>query len=326
MRWINIVLAALIATISALADPGDGVQFGYNPTKLQLAQAMSQPQEEPAFEETTSVEIEGKLIPGKAVLLSAILPGAGQYYAKNPIMAAAFLALEIGAWAGVAIYHKEGMDKEDEYLAYADRWWTYYDEGSFSSTYASAQSNPTDEFTYLEYEFWVAKTEGNDARSGNWLGELFGSETEEGWQDLTWEEKLEYLPSDGFTHEIDPHTKDQQYYEMVGKYDQFGAGWPDAYDAEDNPFIEVWKWSTFNQVRENYLNMRKDSNDALDMSKNFAMVVLGNHLLSAVHAGLSVTWHNRKLAREQSVEGAFNLEPKKYNNELVTMGVFCIRF
>ena len=321
MRWISVVLAALIVILPAWADPGDGGKFGYNSTRLMMAQAMSQPQEELPAASADSTQIEGKLVPGKAVLLSAILPGAGQYYAKSPIMAAAFLAIEIGAWAGVAIYHKEGMDKEDEFIAYADDHWTYLDD-VFSSTYSSAQANPADEYTYLEYEYWVATEFGNPNREGEYTEGL------DEWEQLDWDDKLEYLPSNGFTHELLPDDKDQQYYEMIGKYDQFGAGWPDAYDAEDNPFEEdnPWRFKTYNQVRENYLNLRKDSNDALDTSKNFAIVVMANHLLSALHAGLSVTWYNRKLVREQSVEGAFQLEPKKYNDEFVTMGVLRIRF
>lgn len=321
MRWISIVPTVLIIVLPAWADPGEGDKFEYNSTRLMMVQTLSQPQEELPTTSADSVQIEGKLVPGKAVLLSAILPGAGQYYAKSPIMAAAFLAIEIGAWAGVAIYHKEGMDKEDEFKAYADDHWIYLDD-VFSSTYSSAQGNPADEFTYLEYEYWVATEFGNPNREGEYAEGL------DEWEQLDWDSKLDYLPSNGFTHELQPDEKDQQYYEMIGKYDQFGAGWPDAYDAEDNPFDEdnPWRFKTYNQVRENYLNLRKDSNDALDTSKNFAMVIMGNHLLSALHAGLSVTWHNRKLARRQSVEGAFQLEPKKYNDEFVTMGVLRIRF
>ncbi len=108
MRWINVLLAALIATLPAYANPEGGSKFSYNPTRLQVAQAMSQPEEQPAPEAGVGMETESKLIPGKALLLSAILPGAGQYYARNPLMAAAFLAIEVGAWAGVAIYHGGG--------------------------------------------------------------------------------------------------------------------------------------------------------------------------------------------------------------------------
>ena len=35
------------------------------------------------------------------------------------------------------------------------------------------------------------------------------------------------IPTTGFTHQLAPYG-DQQYYEMIGKYSQFGGGWDDA--------------------------------------------------------------------------------------------------
>lgn len=319
---MNVVLAVLIVSIPVWADPGVGSKFGFNPTRLQVAQTMGQVREDPPPEAAENLDVEGRLVPGKALLLSAILPGTGQFYAKNYLFAGAFLALEVGAWYGVATYHSEGMDKEDEYIAYADQYWTYYDGSQSLGDYGS----------YLDYEFYAATEFGPDGESG---GEVYNGSVEQ-WEELTWNEKLDWLPSNGFTHELDPTDKDQQYYEMIGKYDQFGAGWPEDgdYDASwrDGPYLydatgaPTWQWQTHNSYRETYLNIRKDSNDALDRSKNFTMVVLGNHLLSALHAGFSVSLHNRKLTKEQNVEGAFNFEPKKYNDEYLAMGVLKIRF
>jgi hypothetical protein len=318
MRWMNVVLIVSLLALSAWADPGSGTKFGFNPTRLQLAQTMGKVQQAPP-EEGEAAQTEGRLVPGKALLLSAIIPGAGQFYAKNYIFAAAFLAIEVGAWYGVASYHAEGMDKEEEYIAFADDHWTYFDD---------LYSGDGDFGSYLDYEYWAASLFGPDGESGG----TDGYTNDIGiWDALTWEEKLAYLPSNGFTHELDEEDKDQQYYEMIGKYDQFGAGWPGDGDyvanyRADKTVGDGWTWQTHNSYRENYLNMRKDSNDALDRSKNFTMVVLANHLLSALHAGFNVSMHNRKLAKEQAVEGAFNLEPKKYNDEYLAMGVLRIKF
>jgi len=312
MRWFNVVLAVLILTMPLLAGDGNGSRLGFNPTKFQVQQTMNQTQSEPPSEPMPGDQIEGKLVPGKALLLSAILPGAGQFYAKNYIMSGVFLALEVGAWTGVAMYHSKGMDKEDQYLAYADDHWTYGDPGS---------GGPYD--NYFEYEYWCANQWGY-YKDGTESGLFTGTDVE--WKELTWNEKLNYLPKDGFTHELDPTEKDQQYYEEIGKYNQFATGWDD-YTEADYPFYDDWKANkTITPHRDYYLTLRKDSNDALDMSKNFTMVVMGNHLLAALHAGFSVTWHNRKLAQEQNVEGAFNVQPKMYNNEMVTMGTLTVKF
>ncbi len=309
MRWLNFVLALLVIVVPAIAGPGDGSTFGFNPGKQQVASAMAQPADDPVVQ--TNIGGEGRLVPGKALLLSGIVPGAGQFYAKSPIWAAAFLAMEVGAWAGVAMYHGEGMDKEDEFIAYADDHWTYGMPdvgGSFDS--------------YLGYEYWCATVFGKNGINEVNQDDIFtGDQT--AWNDLTWNERHYYLPVDGFTHELDPNDMDQQYYEMIGKYGQFATGWDD-YTEDDQ---STWQTnSAISPNRDNYLNMRKDSNDALDMSKNFTMVVLANHLLSALHAGFTVSRHNKNIAQEQTIEGAFNLVPKRYNDEHIAMGVLSIRF
>lgn len=321
MRWMNVILVILVVIAPVIAGTSDGNRFGFNPTRQQVALAMNQP----AGEQTSpagldSAITENKLVPGKALLLSGILPGAGQLYAKdasflgipNYFYAGFFLAMEIGAWAGVAMYHNEGMNKQDEYIAYADDHWIY-----------GAPDYGTEYDSYFGYEYWAASSYGSDG-DNNTPDDNYG-DTQTDWYDLTWSEKQQYLPSDGFTHELDPKDKDQQYYEMIGKYGQFAAGWDD-YTADNYPFNE---WRTNSKItphRDYYLNLRKKSNDALDMSKNFTMVILGNHLLSALQAGFSISLHNKKLAREKTIEGAFNLQPKKYHNETLAMGVLTIRF
>ncbi|MCX6640175.1 MAG: hypothetical protein NTW14_06790 [bacterium] len=321
MRWISIALSVLLLAVAAIANPNGESRLNYNPMRLQLAQAMTQTPEQPAPADSTTAapEIAGKLVPGKALLLSMILPGTGQIYAKSPLWGALFMAVEVGAWAGVAVYHQKGMNKDDEFHTYAEQHWAYNRD--------AIQPNTLAEFNdYSHYEYWAATIFGKDGQTG---GDPGYTGLIDEWQSLSWTEKLLYLPSDGFTHELDPNKNDQQYYEMIGKYNQFGAGWPTLGDSDLNyraATRTTWQWETKNSFRETYLNMRKESNDALNSSKDFTMVVMANHLLSALHAGFAVSVHNRKLAKEHAVEGAFRLESRRYDNEQVTMGVFRLNF
>jgi hypothetical protein len=326
MRWMSIILSVAILALNVWADPGNQSKFTYDPNRIQLAQVMTQPEASPAPDTTMGMPNlqtqNDRLNPGKALLLSAIIPGAGQFYAKSPIFGGLFIAAEIAAWYGVASYHSKGMNTDDEFHAFADQNWTYYDSlgGDFGS--------------YLSYEFWVATTYGTNGDSTTkYYGIDPGVDDFTEWQDLPWDDRLEYLPS-GFTHHLDPNDQDQQYYEMIGKYDQFWAGWPSDgnYGSGSN---QHWTWDAYenssgnwihNTYRDHYQDLRRKSNDALDMSKNFTMVVMGNHLLSALHAGFAVSMHNRKVAREQKIEGALQLEPRKYNNEHLTMATLRVKF
>jgi hypothetical protein len=80
-----------------------------------------------------------------------------------------------------------------------------------------------------------------------------------------------------------PDTKTQQYYEMIGKYEQFRWGWED--------YSDITKTSDF---RNAYVLMRKDSNDWLKKAKNVAALSIANHILSAFDAAWSVRKYNKK--------------------------------
>ena len=57
----------------------------------------------------------------KAVVLSLLLPGAGQYYAGAKGRAEVFIGAELAVWAGVLAFHTYGNWKEDDYIRYAER-------------------------------------------------------------------------------------------------------------------------------------------------------------------------------------------------------------
>jgi hypothetical protein len=99
-------------------------------------------------------------------------------------------------------------------------------------------------------------------------------------QDSFWNKEEQRF--DWLSHHL-PDKKDQQYYEMIGKYDQFKFGWDD-FPEED-----------LNQARRNlYLNMRRDSNNLLNKAKYSVMFSLANHILSSFDAAIAVKKHNRK--------------------------------
>jgi hypothetical protein len=318
MRWMSIILVATLLAAPLWAGSGTGTKFGYDSAKLQLAQALSQSPEQPA-PQPAAAAAPAKLVPGKAFLLSAIIPGTGQLYAKSYIWAGVFMALEVGTWTEMAVYHSKGMNKDSEFKKYAEDHWTFYDETVVFPAIPTSGNG-----SYLSYEYWAAHTFGNN-------GSVFNGSISE-WMTKTWTYKQDYLPSAGFTHEIDGNNHDQQYYEMIGKYNQFWAGW----DLDGNtiaapsgtPIYGHWLtgWSVQNVYREAYLNMRKESNDALDISKDFSMAIMANHLLAAIHAGFSVSMHNRKLAKAQKIEGAFQIEPRRYQDEMVSMATLKVRF
>jgi hypothetical protein len=101
-----------------------------------------------------------------------------------------------------------------------------------------------------------------------------------------------------------PDSKTQQYYEMIGKYNQFRYGWDD-YDPDN--FITPH--------RNLYLNMRDDSNKLFDKARYSLVAIIGNHILSGFDAVWSVKRYNKKADRFSQ----FNLKLRlaEYNQELI---------
>ncbi|MDP8238539.1 MAG: hypothetical protein P9X24_05580 [Candidatus Hatepunaea meridiana] len=235
----------------------------------------------------------GNLNPGKALLLSAIMPGAGEFYAGSKLKAGIFFGIEILAWTGVVYYYGQGKDKEDEFMEFAD--------ANF------------DENLYRVREFDLARSaQYGDSNAYN--GDF------DTWTDEEWEKKIHYLPREGFTHELPTQadrdanwSHDQQFYEMIGKYiHQFGFGWLDPNVGNITPDDAGTAWFDGNvPMSLEYMDMRHDSNKLLEYSAWGYNIALLNHVASALDASFSV----RVAKRKAKVEVGFRQVP--YDRELV---------
>lgn len=129
----------------------------------------------------------------------------------------------------------------------------------------------TDEYNTFADREWSAE------RYTNWLIETYGiiSDTSA------------FTRNDStirFTHHL-PATKTQQYYEMIGKYDQFRYGW------SDTDYL-IGKDSS--ALRKAYLSDRDVANNYFTKAKTGAIIAIANHLLSAFDAALSAKRFNKK--------------------------------
>jgi hypothetical protein len=133
------------------------------------------------------------------------------------------------------------------------------------------------------------------------------------WAQVRWilENNNNKLP-DNFTHEL-PSERNQQYYEMIGKYiEQFGFGWDDAVDLppEDPRSTLSFDGTTANFFY--YAGMRGDANDLYHTANIGMEVVLVNHILSPLEAAFLVRSHNRKVDKQAGL-GHLQYERKMIN-------------
>ncbi|HVP35716.1 MAG TPA: hypothetical protein VMT04_01840 [Terriglobales bacterium] len=219
----------------------------------------------------------------KGFLYSLVVPGAGEYYAGSKIKAVLFFGLEAGFWTGYFSYHKKGKDKEKEYLNFANANW---DIKAYSDSLVARYPDLKEDGLEI-----VVDTPGV----------YYGAGTDS----IVLSHSLHPVPNQ-------PINKNQQYYEEIGKYDQFRFGWKD--------YPDYYATSLMTALRNDYLNMRHDSNSLLDKANRFVMFSIANHLLSAFDAALAVRHYNRKGDKFSQVDLKIRLEEysNKYNdNEII---------
>ena len=311
MKRLIFVLALIFAVSSVFAADGDRLaeklfapetvplmltDFGLNGAGKPFFQAQDKPEPEPEPEPETSPLSERSskysgVNPGKALLLSAIVPGAGQFYARQWVSGGIFLFIELAAWGSVYYFYNESMDKQDEFEEFAQE---HFIE---------------DDYRSVEYSL------ATNAMYGDTLIPYNGTPAE--WTALDWNTKIHFLPKEGFTHELPTHDEEynfddqsmeQQYYEMIGKYlHQFGFGWNDGYgDTDEFPHFEGASPNS-----KKYMGMRHDHNVLWDYSDWGLKVALLNHVASALHASFTV----KAGRREAKADLSFRQIP--YDRELI---------
>lgn len=229
-----------------------------------------------------------------AMVMSALVPGAGQFYAdKSAFTTYIFPAIEIGLIAGLFVYQKQGNDKTKDFERYANQELITYELGDGSSieTYRYARDR--------QHRI---------------------------------EEILKGLnPVDIYEESyfrLDAHDC-QHFYEDIGKYPHYVFGWADWYytfatDASGNivdengdpitpiwypgghseePFDPNWKWRgnyplwgdnigvpvendthASSRMRETYVNMRNEAKDAYAKTNYFKLGLVFNHIGAAIDA------------------------------------------
>jgi len=226
------------------------------------------------FTQDSAMQTRSSKSVGTGVLLSAILPGTGQFYAGSKLKGAIFLAVEAVALAAHFKYNSDGSKLEDQFEAFADQSWN-------------------------EDAYW------------DWMSQISGI-------DRNNLEALRDFEHGRFSHFL-PEKKNQQYYENVGKYNQFIMGWQDfreeivgnrtfTLEHYDNSQFDGQSLLTISEQRNSYTQLRKDANDDCKRATTFATVALLNHVVSALDAGLTIKRRNQTIHAKLGVQGMRHYE------------------
>ena len=204
-------------------------------------------------------------LPTKAMFKSLLIPGWGQSQNKDDIWkTVAFISVEIaGIISSIQLTNKAENIRHD-FEEYGDEHWTL--------------------------ERWY-----NNSRlifPNNWKNILVGTHK------LSLNINGNYYFTDELSNLIEIYRwndisviRDRDFYENIGKYDQFVGGWDDKYD---NPFDGKGNWYTIQKEnvesiiltknKNYYRDLRHESNQLKHYSRYAVTTIMFNHIISGLDA------------------------------------------
>lgn len=230
-----------------------------------------------------------------ATLLSATVPGAGQIYADAPLWRTILYGgIEATAWSLYFVYEAKGDKGLNDFQNYADAHW---DVTRYVSWIAD------------NYQRWSDQDVDKGA-AAQALAAIYRSNDPKlpPWERIDFSQlnRLERAVRQSFSHTLPPHG-DGQYYEEVGKYTQYRAGWDD-HDAIGDTL--AYDNSKVTQRNRDYTLAREQTNTYYDYATAAVGVLLLNHVASMLDALLQARSYNATV--RASLHGALTPTDSPY--------------
>lgn len=202
----------------------------------------------------------------KPMLASFAIPGLGQYLNKSPWWKTAlFAGVEVAGIAGYIVWTNKADDITREFENWADAHWDmkrWVNDSAILLSDIQANGYPNVNDVRIDGSHHITIIINGKYESSEILLENLN---------------IEYV-----------ELRDWDFYEGIGKYDQFVAGWDDARsnweivqksikDGKDELIVMT-------PNKQHYLNLRNDSNILYKNAKFAISALLFNHIFSALDA------------------------------------------
>ncbi len=231
------------------------------------------------------IQDQKNIYPGKPLLMSLVLPGAGQYYNKAPVWKTAlFFGMELASILAWNNFKNKAESIRKEYQNFADENWSLENwvYNRFNPVSPQWGSIPALSSLTGTHDLRLVLS-GNLANDLNISGHISS-------------DSLETHPEWFYSGDV-TEVRDRHFYENIGKYDQFVGGWGDArdgwYEFEKN-VGDSSEMVIKTPYKEGYIEDRYRSNQMLNYAKYSITVLMFNHVIS----GIESVWFSQKKATE----------------------------
>ena len=250
----------------------------------------------------------------KAMLLSSLFPGAGQFYAdKSSFTTYIFPILEVGLWIGYIHYYNKGLQTEKDYQDYAD--------DHYNRAYQEyAQNTIIDDPIHFDNGFYDNHFRLDDTYTqhfyediGKYPKYVFG-----------WIDWFDIYATDGLGNNVVPQWNWEE--DSLGVFKVYGLDAPNnpgsAYYAGSEELYDS-KDGLYSGYRQIYIEMRQSAEGYYDKGRLFSFGIIANHILAALDAVRLTKNYNRQYA-ENNLQ--FHLTPVLVNNQLSAAFIISKKF
>lgn len=218
--------------------------------------------------------------PGLALLSSGLIPGSGQLVNKNWIRGGLYAVLEAAAIYMVVEFDNRGDRGQRRYENFADQNWSVTQYAKWLVNYHDVNGLDNSALENLRSMVQGVVPAFDTAIDWNAIDLDILRAVERGTRFVT----PDNLSNSNFSH-ILPAYGSQQYYELISKYYQFQAGWQDYYGYHEanntSPFLISRDGTYASDMFFRGASLADEFNNDLRTSKNFRLVLIANHILSA---------------------------------------------
>lgn len=244
---------------------------------------------------------DNNIYPGKPLVMSLILPGAGQFYNKSPLWkTASFVGIELATIFAWSHFNSEAEKYRQKYQSFADEHWSL-------QNWATNHTNfPSGMFDGRSWSTFSALTKLSGTHDLNLV--ISGQLSEELGLTRVSSDSLDSNPAWAFSDDV-VVVKDRHFYENIGKYDQFLGGWDDASSDwywEEKDVGDSLEIIIKTPKKQKYIDERFKSNQMLTRVKYSITALMFNHVVSGVESVFS-TLNKSKRVKEKVSSNDYHL-------------------
>ena len=220
------------------------------------------------------IQEENRKSPILAALFSLVVPGSGEFYAESYLKSAIFFLVEVSAITADIIWTKKGDNLTKDFQNFANEHWSAVRYSEWLNTYSSQLG--VENAPHIDID--------PDAAKPPWKRVNFNQINQ-----------VEELVST-FSHRLLPWGE-QQYYEVIGKYKQFNHGWD-----QSDPNTPLYLENVPQQMLDYSAMFTKPDETFYKYASTAAVVLVVNHVLSALDAAWSTSRYNKNLTANLEIK------------------------